>query len=185
MGKLADFTIFLMKLVQRLEAQSFQNLSSLSDPKIKEMLRDLDYQKGRQSHIETPFPENPDDFITKLLKGPADGAFIDQTLMPSILSMAKMHVEGINRLYQGCVASTKPDKELDELKARIESFESLKSEHKSALEQVSKLEQRVADSDQAKSQLREELERVQAKGKARVNQLTGQIDLLKEEKSQM
>lgn len=62
--KLADFTIFLMKLMQRLESQTHSNISE--NPNFTDKVSDSKYVKGRQNHMEMKLPRTPEDFLDQI-----------------------------------------------------------------------------------------------------------------------
>ena len=59
--KLADFTMFLMKLMQRLESQTHSNISD--NVKFEEKVNDTRYIEGRKNHLDLKLPKSPEDFL--------------------------------------------------------------------------------------------------------------------------
>lgn len=94
--KLADLTIFLMKLIQRLEGQSFSNLQE--NPKFTNKINETNYVMNRQKFNELKMPLNAEVFL-KSIKQSHDQQYIDEYIMPKLIAMAKNHVDAINMIH--------------------------------------------------------------------------------------
>ena len=95
--KLADLTIFLMKLIQRLETQSYSNVSE--NPHLRDKIKDKKYIQQRQSFMDLRIPKSPDQLLKEITDSPQQ-VYIDEYLMPKLIAMAKNHVDAINVMYQ-------------------------------------------------------------------------------------
>ena len=105
-SQLADFTIFLIKLIQRLEVQSHTNVSE--NPMLKQIVNEAKYINGRKMHLDISLPDSPESMLDQMCKTNVEGkenSIIDEYYMPKILSMAKFHVEAINQLHKSCFSS--------------------------------------------------------------------------------
>lgn len=70
--KLADFTLFIMKLIQRLELQTHNNLNE--NKKFLKKINDPYYQQNRQTYVDLKLPKTPDELLNVLKK---DRNYID------------------------------------------------------------------------------------------------------------
>lgn len=128
MTKLADFTIFLMKLIQRLEGQTHQNLLLIDEPSLKEHVRSAKYVQARNAHATFKLPEGPDELVSQLLASEsAAKQLLDDKLMPAILSMAKYHVDAVNSMHRLCLQEKDSKAQATESLGR--QLEDLRKEH--------------------------------------------------------
>lgn len=64
--KLADFAIFMIKLVQRLEAQTFGQLAE--NQHFFEKISEEKYVKSREGYVDMVLPKDPEEFLTKVAR---------------------------------------------------------------------------------------------------------------------
>ena len=68
-----------MKLIQRLESQSYTNLAQ--NPEFSEKINQEDYVKNRESFSDLSIPKIPEDLL-RLIVESQDQTYIDQNVMP-------------------------------------------------------------------------------------------------------